>query len=144
MTRDTAERLAGIHAAAFSAPWDAASLADLLAQAVDGRLGSAAACDEARRCLGRIYWDDEALSSLPPDAHALSKQGAIDRSRSEVVLVHAPRGDYVFCVITKEQQDRSWGRDNEGFALLRAVSAALWRRFAPDRPYAPPAGHERF
>ena len=33
MTRDTAERLAGIHAAAFSAPWDAASLADLLAQA---------------------------------------------------------------------------------------------------------------
>ena len=33
MTRDTAERLAGIHAAAFSAPWDAASLADLLEQA---------------------------------------------------------------------------------------------------------------
>lgn len=33
MTGDTAERLAGIHAAAFSAPWDAASLADLLEQA---------------------------------------------------------------------------------------------------------------
>jgi beta-lactamase class A len=119
-------------------------MADLLAQAVDGRLGSAAACDEARRCLGRIYWDDEALSVLPPDVRTLSKQGAIDRSRSEVVLVHAPRGDYVFCVVTKEQQDRSWGRDNEGFVLLRAVSAALWRRFAPDRSYSPPTGGERF
>lgn len=33
MTRDTAARLAGIHAAAFSAPWDAAALADMLEQA---------------------------------------------------------------------------------------------------------------
>jgi beta-lactamase class A len=119
-------------------------MADLLVQTVDGRFGSAAACDEARRALARIYWDGEALSALPPDAHALSKQGAIDRSRSEVVLVHAPRGDYAFCVITKDQQDASWGKDNEGFVLLREVSAALWRRFAPLRPYAPPAGSERF
>lgn len=119
-------------------------MADLLAQTVDGRFGSPAACDEARRALARVYWDDEALSALPPDAHVLSKQGAINRSRSEVVLVHAPRGDYVFCVITKDQQDESWGRDNEGFVLLREVSAALWRRFAPERPYAPPPGRERF
>ena len=58
--------------------------------------------------------------------------------------MHAPHGDYVFCVITRNQADTSWKSDNEGFVLLRAVSAALWRRFAPDRPYAPPAGHERF
>ena len=60
------------------------------------------------------------------------------------MLVRAPRGDYVFCVITKDQQDESWGRDNEGFVLLRAVSAALWRRFAPERPFRPPTGSERF
>jgi ribosomal-protein-alanine N-acetyltransferase len=33
MNDDTAERLAGIHAAAFPAPWDAAALAGLLTQA---------------------------------------------------------------------------------------------------------------
>jgi ribosomal-protein-alanine N-acetyltransferase len=33
MIRDTAERLAGIHAAAFPAPWDATALAGLLTQA---------------------------------------------------------------------------------------------------------------
>ena len=33
MTRDTAARLARIHDAAFSAPWDAAALADMLEQA---------------------------------------------------------------------------------------------------------------
>jgi beta-lactamase class A len=119
-------------------------MAELLVAARDGRLGSAAMCEELRRCLSRIYWDAEALASLPPEVHTLSKQGAVNRSRSEAVLVHAPAGDYVFCVITKNQQDQSWGRDNEGFVLLRAVSARLWRHFAPERPYAPPAGHERF
>jgi ribosomal-protein-alanine N-acetyltransferase len=33
MIRDTAERLAGIHAATFPAPWDATALAGLLTQA---------------------------------------------------------------------------------------------------------------
>jgi len=119
-------------------------MADFLAKARAGALGSPALCDELQRRLACVYWDDEALSALPPDAGALSKQGAIDRSRSEVMLVRGERGDYVFCVITKEQQDASWGRDNEGFVLLRAVSAALWRRFAPGRPFAPPPGRERF
>lgn len=119
-------------------------MADFFVKARGGALGSAAMCDELQRRLACVYWDDEALSALPPDAGALSKQGAIDRSRSEALLVRAPRGDYVVCVITKEQQDASWGRDNEGFVLLRAVSAALWRRFAPDRPFTPPAGRERF
>jgi beta-lactamase class A len=60
------------------------------------------------------------------------------------VLVHAPRGDYVFCVITRNQADTSWKSDNEGFVLLRAVSARLWQHFAPEWPYEPPAGCERF
>jgi beta-lactamase class A len=119
-------------------------MAELLVAARDGRLGSAAMCEELRRCLARIYWDGEALASIPPDVHTLSKQGAVNRSRSEAVLVHAPAGDYVFCVITNNQQDQSWGHDNEGYVLLREVSARLWRHFAPERPYAPPPGHERF
>jgi beta-lactamase class A len=119
-------------------------MADLLVKVRDGALVSAAASEEMARCLARIYWDAEALSAIPPNVHVLSKQGAVNRSRSEVVLVHAPHGDYVFCVITKEQQDQSWGADNEGFVLLRAVSALLWRHFEPDRPYAPPGGSEKF
>lgn len=119
-------------------------MCELLIGARDDRLGSAAACEEMQRCLARIYWDSEALSAIPPGVQTLSKQGAVDRSRSEAVLVHAPHGDYAFCVITKDQEDRSWGHDNEGYVLLREVSAALWRHFAPDHPYAPPAGSERF
>jgi beta-lactamase class A len=48
------------------------------------------------------------LSQIPPTVQVASKQGAVNQSRSEVVLVNAPSGDYVFCVITKNQQDESW------------------------------------
>ena len=62
----------------------------------------------------------------------------------EVVLVNAPSGDYVFCVITKNQQDESWTSDNEGYILLRRVSAALWQYFEPHHPWSPTAGAEVF
>lgn len=119
-------------------------MAELLVKVRNGELVSAAASEEMARCLARIYWDGEALAMIPPQVAVLSKQGAVNRSRSEVVLVHAPHGDYVFCVITKNQQDESWGRDNEGYVLLRAVSALLWRHFEPGWPYAPPPGMEKY
>ena len=119
-------------------------MSELLVRIRDGRLVSPAASEEMARCLGRIYWDGEALASIPPSVHTLSKQGAVNRSRSEVVLVHAAHGDYVFCVITKDQADTSWGHDNEGFVLLRDVSALLWSHFEPDHPYTPPAGLATF
>jgi len=109
-----------------------------------GTIGSAAASEEMLRCMARIHQDREALAMLPPTVHTFSKQGAVDRSRSEVVLVCAPHGDYVFCVITKEQQDESWGRDNEGYVLLRDVSAMLWRHFEPEAPYTPDPGMAKF
>ena len=68
----------------------------------------------------------------------------MDRSRSEVVLVNAPSGDYVFCVITKNQADTSWEPGNEGYVLLRQVSAFLWRSFEPKHPWSPAVGAEKW
>lgn len=89
------------------------------------------ASDEMYRALTRIYWNDEALSEIPPHVQAASKQGAVSQSRSEVVLVNAPSGDYVFCLITKNQKDTSWDADNAGYVLLRDVSKILWQHFEP-------------
>jgi beta-lactamase class A len=105
---------------------------------------SPAASEEMYRHLTRSFWTGEALSQLPPTVQAASKQGAVDRSRSEVVLVNAPSGDYVFCVITKNQHDESWTQGNEGYALLRRVSALLWRRFEPKHPWRPAPGAAAF
>ena len=67
--------------------------------------------------------------------YKISKQGAINASRSEVLLVSAPSGPYVLCVITRNQTDQSWGDDNEGFQLLRQLSRLVWNALEPGRPY---------
>jgi beta-lactamase class A len=119
-------------------------MAELLVRIREGRAVSPAASQEMYRDLTRSYWNGEALSQLPPWVQAASKQGAVDASRSEVVLVNAPSGDYVFCVITRNQQDRSWQHDNEGFVLLRRISALLWKTFEPAHRWAPAPGADRF
>lgn len=119
-------------------------LATLLTCIRQGRAISPDASDEMYRNLGRQYWDNDGLSELPPDIKTASKNGAVNQARSEVVLVHAPHGEYVYCVMTKNQKDESWERSNEGFTLLRTVSAVLWRYFEPKSTWRPPAGYEKW
>ncbi len=106
-------------------------MAELVVKIREGKMISPWASERMYRNLARIYWDGEALSEIPPYIHAASKQGAVNRSRSEVVLVNAPSGDYVFCVITKNLEDESWQMDNEGYRLIRNVSRTLWQYSEP-------------
>lgn len=119
-------------------------MAGLLVLIREGRAISPAASVEMYRALTRSYWNKEALSAIPPTIQAASKQGEVSRSRSEAVLVNAPSGDYVFCVITKNQADTSREHDNEGFVLLRNVSAAIWQHFEPHVPFKPAEGSEKY
>jgi beta-lactamase class A len=119
-------------------------MADLLVRLRGGSVISRRASERIYRNLIRIYWDSEALSQIPPYVQAASKQGALDQSRSEVVLVNAPHGDYVFCIITKNQKDNSWTPDNEGYVLIRNVSKILWNHFEPDSGWKPAAKIEEW
>ena len=115
-------------------------MAELLMRIHEGNIISKRASERIYRNLTRIYWDGEALSQIPPYVQVASKQGAVNKSRSEVVLVNAPHGDYVFCVITKNQQDESWTSDNEGYVLLRNISALLWKHYEPESDWQPAEG----
>lgn len=103
----------------------------------EGRAVSPRASQDMYRMLTRAYWDDVALSQIPPTVQAASKQGFVDQSRSEVLLVNAPRGDYVLAVITKNQVDESYEESNEGDRLIRAVSRAVYEHFNPGDPWRP-------
>jgi beta-lactamase class A len=119
-------------------------MAELLVQIRQGKVISPDASERMYRNLTRIYWDAEALSQVPPTVQVASKQGAVNQSRSEVVLVNAPSGDYVFCVITKNQQDESWEYTNEGYVLLRKVSQLLWQHFEPKSDWVPNKESEKW
>ncbi len=109
-----------------------------------GRAVSRSASEEMYRHLTRSYWTGEALSRIPPWVQVASKVGMVDRSRSEVALVNAPSGDYVFSVITRNQDDTSWDPTNEGYVLIRNLSALLWQYFEPRHRWTPAPGAERF
>lgn len=117
-------------------------MAELLVKIREGEVISARASERIYRNLIRIYWDTEALSQIPPYVQVASKSGAVDRSKSEVVLVNAPHGDYVFCVITKNQQDQRWEPDNEGYVIIRKIASLLWNYFEPKSKWQPAKGIE--
>ena len=118
-------------------------MARLLTMIRSEKAVSPAASQQMYRALTRIYWNGQALSQIPPWVQAASKSGAVDASRSEVVLVNAPSGDYVFSVITKENADTTWAPANEAWMLIRKISALLWRRFEPKHAWRPAPGAER-
>lgn len=119
-------------------------MADLLTMIREGKIISADASDRMYRNLGRQFWDGEGLSQLPEYVKTGNKNGAVNRSRSETVLVHAPHGEYVYSIITKNQKDESWTRSNEGYELLRKVGALLWNYYEPKSNWKPVEGYEKW
>jgi beta-lactamase class A len=109
-----------------------------------GRAVSPQASEQMFRVLSRQYWDGEGLSQLPPTIHVATKNGAVNASKSEAMLVNAPSGDYVYCVMTKNQEDQRWEDNNEGDELLRNVSRILWEYFEPDSKWRPQSGMEKW
>jgi beta-lactamase class A len=92
---------------------------------------SATACERMMRCLGRNYWDeDEAISQVPPTVEVFSKNGCVNASRSEVLLVNTPNNPYIFCIFTKNNKDTSWKHENEAWTMARKLSAMLWSYFS--------------
>ncbi len=80
------------------------------------------------RILGRNYWDEEALSEIPPTIFVASKNGAVNASRSETLLVIA-KEPFIFSIITKNQKDQSWEANNEGWVLARKLAKQLFKYY---------------
>jgi beta-lactamase class A len=81
------------------------------------------------RLMGRDYWDEEAISEIPSTIFVAAKSGAVDESRSETLLVMAPKNPYIFSICTKNIKDKSWKENNEAWVLTRKLSKLLWNYF---------------
>ena len=107
-------------------------MADILKQIRAGQAVDKASSDRMYRYMSHIFYDGYALSQIPPYIQTASKQGMVNDSRSELVMVNAPHGDYVFYVATKNNKDERWENDCEAWVLARKVSALLWQHFEPE------------
>lgn len=115
-------------------------MANILVKLRNKELFNEAASEEMYRLMTNSFYSDYALSQFPPYVQSASKQGMVNDSRSELVLVNAPSGDYVFYFTTKNIKDQSWEYANEAWELSRKVSAFLWNYFEPDHQWTPAEG----
>ena len=105
-------------------------IATLMEKIVRGEVISKERSAEMLRLLGRNYWDQQAISQIPSDVFVASKNGAVDASRSEVLYVKGRGADYIFCICTKNNQDKSWQNANEAWTLTRKISKLVWDRYS--------------
>ncbi|HSK12858.1 MAG TPA: serine hydrolase, partial [Phnomibacter sp.] len=108
-----------------STPREMASLFNMI---WSGKVVSPGACERMIRLMGRNHWDEEALIAIPPGVFVASKSGAVNASRSEVLLVNGKR-PYIFSIFTKNNTDKSWETGNEAWELTRKLSALVWKYF---------------
>jgi len=108
-------------------------MGELFERAYKHQLFSTETDDRMLRCLGRNFWDeDEAISRFPPTIEVFSKNGCVNASRSEAMIVNAPHRPFVFCVFTKNNVDQRWSHENEAWTLARNLADLLWKHFEPN------------
>ncbi|MBM3914653.1 MAG: serine hydrolase [Sphingomonadales bacterium] len=104
---------------------------------------SAYASEKMLRAMSRNFWDeDESLGSFPPYIEVFSKNGCVNASRSEAMIVNAPNRPFVFCIFTKNNQDQRWTHDNEAWTLARSVATLLWNYFEPNDKWVAPVNEK--
>lgn len=91
--------------------------------------------DKMYRYLKNQFYNGRSLSQIPPWVNTIAKTGSVDKARGEIVLVNAPSGDYVCCILTKNNKDTSWTEDNEAEELTRKIANTIWNHFEPKHPF---------
>jgi len=110
-----------------------------------GEVISPAASERMYRNLTRNFWDAQGLLEIPKNIRTASKNGAVDESRSEVIMVNAPHGDYVYSIYTRDNKDQSWDRDNnEAWQLMRKVAGIIWHYYEKKDKAMPNPGLGQF
>lgn len=111
-------------------------MAELMKMIVDNKIINKTISERMLRVMGRQYWDEYALSQIPPNIFVASKGGAVDASRSEVLYVNGAT-PYIFCISTKNNKDQSWESENEAWVLTRKISHLLFQHYNPKSKWEP-------
>ncbi len=111
-------------------------MSTLMKMIVDNKIINKQISERMLRLMSRQYWDEVAISEIPPNIFVADKNGAVDASRSEVMYVNGER-PYIMCICTKNNKDTSWKTDNEAWVLTRKLSALVFKHFNPNSNWQP-------
>jgi len=101
-------------------------MARLLEMIHNGVCVSQDASQQMLAILKRCDDDTKMKRFLPPQATVAHKTGAVDASRLDAGIVYSPKADYVLCVFTTDNADKSWRIDNEAQVLIANISRSVY------------------
>ncbi|MBD0319630.1 MAG: serine hydrolase [Gemmatimonadetes bacterium] len=115
-------------------PDETAKLFTLLHQ---GRAVSPAMDSLALRML-RANQDAEKLQRwLPGDLDAAHKSGDVDQARNDCGILYGKEAPVAVCVMTRENQDRSYAPDNAANLLIARLGREVFRHYNPSAQLPP-------
>lgn len=101
-------------------------IARLLAWIQRGDAVSPEASREMLRMLGNQHYRSGIPRHLPDGTRVAHKTGSVSRARHDCGIVFGPDREYVLCVMTRENEDRSWTDANEAEGLIADVSRIVF------------------
>jgi beta-lactamase class A len=76
---------------------------------------------------------------LPPGTVLAFKGGSVDDARTAAGIIESPAGPLAICVLTAENQDKSWTAENAGDRLCAEIAREAFGYFNPSVDAAKPA-----
>jgi len=86
--------------------------------------------------LGHLKANDDADKFpryLPAGAVVAHKDGAVSDARTDAGILYTPGGAVAVCVLTGDNEDKTWRRDNAGNVLCAKVAQQVWEHYATPR-----------
>jgi len=74
---------------------------------------------------------DKFTRLLLPDTVVAHKDGAVNDARTDAGILYTPNGVIIVCVLTMENEDRRWVKDNAGNLLCAKVAKEVYDHFNP-------------
>jgi len=76
---------------------------------------------------------------LPAEVKVAHKTGSVSDTRTDAGFIDSPVGPIAFCVLTSNNEDRSWGDNNEAELLAGEIGLAAYNHFMGDTKVQAPA-----
>jgi beta-lactamase class A len=86
---------------------------------------SEAMLDHMRQCDDKV----KMRRFLPKGTKVAYKTGSVDAARTEAGIIETPGGPVALCVMTSDNEDQRWVRDNAGDRLCAEAAREVYRHF---------------
>jgi beta-lactamase class A len=110
----------------------AREMVELLERLETGKLVSPVACKEMIAHLKKCEDKDKFSRFLPPGTVLAHKTGSVNEIRTDAGILYLKGGPVALCVLTSDNEDKSWRPDNTGNLLCAKVAKEVHDYF--DKP----------